>query len=101
VRIPAGTPIRLSVPIDERVHVRIDTVVPIRTRAVLPLRSPLGNYDIRVPVHADVPVNLWAPIHIRHTVRIQAQTPEELIFPIEFRVQDLPLDSLLRMLETR
>jgi hypothetical protein len=98
IRIPAGIPIRAEVPLDERVLVRLDTVLPVRTRAVLPLRSPLGNYDIRVPVHADVPIRMNLPVHIRHTVRIDARTHEEIVVPLEFRLQDLPLDSLRREL---
>jgi hypothetical protein len=100
VRIPAGSPIRFDAPIDERVVISIDTVLPIRTRAVLPLRSPLGNYDIRVPVVADVPLRLRTPLHIRHTVRIDARTSGEIVIPLELRLADLPVDSLLRLLST-
>jgi hypothetical protein len=98
VRIPAGTAIGLTVPIDERVIIGIDTILPIRTHAVLPIRSPLGNYDLRVPVLADVPVNLRAPVRIQHTLRLNVTTPDDIVVPIEFRLSDIPLDSLIRVM---
>lgn len=100
VRVPAGTAIRFDAPVDERLVVAIDTVLPVRTRAVLPLRSPLGNYDIRVPVRADVPVRLRLPLHIRHTVNVDARTSGEIVIPLELRLADLPVDSLLRLFST-
>ena len=83
VSIPAGTPINLDIPVDERVAVRVDTILPIRARVVIPLRSPLGNYNIPVPIRANVPLRATLPLRIRHTFRLRTSTPEEITVPIE------------------
>lgn len=85
VTIPAGTPISLDVPVDERVTVRVDTVLPIRTRVVVPLRSPLGDYDVPVPIRADVPVRATLPLRLRHTFRLRTSTSSDIVVPIELR----------------
>lgn len=96
IRLPAGTPIRLDIPVNERFGVRVDTTIPIATQAVLPVRSPLGRYDVRVPVRARVPLRATLPLHIRHTFRLRTRTRDEIVVPLEFRLADLPLDALLR-----
>lgn len=83
IRVPAGTPINLDIPIDERVVIRVDTMIPIRTRITVPLRSPLGNYDIPVPIRANVPLRGSFPIHFRDTFRLRATTPADIVVPIE------------------
>ncbi len=94
VRLPAGTPLSLDLPIDERFTVSVDTVIPIRTEAELPIRSPLGNYTVSVPVRADIPVRTRLPLQIRHTFQLRTRTTDEIVFPLEIRIRDLPLDSL-------
>ena len=83
VRIPAGTPISLEVPVDERVSVRVDTILPIRARITFPLRSPLGDYDIPVPVRADIPIRTTIPLRLRHTFQVRTNTSAEIVVPIE------------------
>lgn len=83
VRIPAGTPINLSVPIDERVSIRIDTILPIRTRVTVPIRSPIGDYDIPVPIRANVPLRATIPLRLQHTFEVRTNTSAEIIIPIE------------------
>jgi hypothetical protein len=85
ILIPAGTPIEIDLPIDERVRVRVDTVLPINTHVVVPLRSPLGNYDVPIPIRADVPLRADLPIDFRHTVRIRTRTTGEIVLPLEIR----------------
>lgn len=87
VRIPAGTPINLDVPVDERVSVRVDTVLPLNTTIQVPLRSPLGNYRIPVPIRANVPIRATIPIRLRHTFQLRTRTPENLDVPIEVGTQ--------------
>ncbi len=96
VRLPAGTPLQLDIPVNERFVVRVDTMIPIDTRATLPIRSPLGNYNVSVPVQANVPLRGALPLDIRHTFRLRTQTTHEIVIPLEIRVRDLPLESLLR-----
>lgn len=94
LRVPAGTPLRADIPIDERLSVRVDTELPIRTRIQLPIRSPFGNYTVSVPVRADVPIRTELPVRIRHTLRLRTATQDEIVLPLEIRVRDLPLDLL-------
>lgn len=101
VRVPAGTPIRLDIPVDERFAIRVDTTIPVRTVVNLPIRSPLGNHNVRVPVRANVPLRSTVPIHVRHTVRLRTSTPQEIVVPLEIRLRDLPLDELRRSLNPR
>ncbi|MEX2581959.1 MAG: hypothetical protein WD766_01720 [Gemmatimonadota bacterium] len=82
IRIPVGTPLNLDVPIDERVTIRIDTIIPIRTQVTVPLRSPVGNYDIPVPIRANVPLRANLPLRLRHTFRLRSETSEPIVVPI-------------------
>lgn len=83
VRIPAGTPVELDIPLDETFRIAIDTVISIDTRVTVPLRSPLGNYDIPLPIRADVPVRTVLPLRVREVFRVRTQTPDEIVVPIE------------------
>lgn len=83
VRIPAGTPINLDVPIDERVAIRVDTILPINTRVMVPLRSPLGNYNVQVPIRANVPLRATLPLRLQHTFRLRTSTSAEIVVPVE------------------
>lgn len=95
VAIPAGTPLRFDVPVDERVSIRVDTTIPVSTRAQLPIRSPLGNYQVSVPVRADVPLRGVLPFRIRHTFRLRTRTSEEISLPVVIKLGDAVVDSLL------
>jgi hypothetical protein len=100
VRLPAGTPVRLDIPINERFSVRVDTQLFIDTRVRLPIRSPLGNYSVSVPVRSDIPLKASIPLEVRDTFRLRTQTQDEIVLPLEVRVRDLPLDALIRSLKT-
>lgn len=83
VRVPAGTPLNLDIPIDEQFNVTVDTILPINTRITVPLRSALGNYDIPLPIRADVPIRVVLPIRVRHVFELRSSTSEDLVVPIE------------------
>lgn len=83
VRIPAGTPVQLDIPLDETFRISVDTVISIDTRVTVPLRSPLGNYDIPIPIRADVPVRTVLPLRVREVFRVRTRTPDEIVVPIE------------------
>ena len=85
VAIPAGTPIALDVPIDERVSLRVDTTIPINTTVRVPLRSPLGDYTVPVPIRANLPVRATIPVRLQHTFRLRTATASEIVVPLEFR----------------
>ena len=87
VSIPAGTPLALDIPVNERFPVRADTVLPINTQVRVPLNTPFGTYSVNVPIRANVPVRATLPLHIRHTFRLRTQTTQEISVPVELRVR--------------
>jgi len=89
VRIPAGTPLRLDIPLDESFSIRVDTVIPINTTVRVPLRGPLGVYNVHLPIRASVPVRTTLPLRIRHTFELNTRTSQEIAIPIEIRVGEL------------
>ena len=98
VRLPAGTPLHFDIPIDESYEVRLNTTLPINTTVTLPVRSPLGSYDVRVPVRADVPIHTVLPVRLRDTFRLRTETQAEIVVPLQVRVRDLPLDAIEKSL---
>lgn len=98
VRIPPGTPLRFDIPVRERLQIRLNTELPIDTRIRLPIRSPLGTYNVSVPVQTTIPIRTTVPLQIRHTFRLRTQTQDELVVPLELRARDLPVDAILQSL---
>lgn len=99
IRLPEGMPIRMDIPVDERLQVRINTHLPIDTQIRVPIRSPLGSYSVAVPIRADVPIRTEVPLHVRHTFRLRTRTEDELVIPLEVRVRDLPLEVVRESLQ--
>lgn len=93
VRIPAGTPLRLDIPIDETFRIRVDTVIPINTTVRVPLRGPLGVYNVDLPIRTNVPLRTTLPLRIRHTFDLSTRTSSEIAIPIEIRLGEV-LDGL-------
>lgn len=87
VSIPAGTPLALDIPVDERFAVRADTVIPINTQVRVPMNTPFGTYSVNVPIRANVPVRTALPLHVRHTFRLRTRTTQEIGVPVELRVR--------------
>lgn len=94
VRLPAGTPLRLDIPVDERLTVNLNTTLPIDTDVRVPLRGPFGTYNVTVPIHTVLPIHTVIPVHVQDVFRLRTQTRDELVVPLEVRVRDLPLDAL-------
>lgn len=99
VRLPAGMPIRLDIPVDEQLRVKLDTQLPIDTQVRVPLRTPVGNYVVPIPIRANVPIRTEVPLRIRHTFRLRTQTQDEIVVPLEVRVRDLPLETVRESLQ--
>lgn len=89
VTLPAGTPLSLDIPVDERFAVAVDTVIPLNTTIEVPIRGPLGVARVPIPIRADIPVRTRLPLHIEHTFRIRTATSEPIVIPLQFRVNDL------------
>lgn len=99
IRLPAGTPVRLDIPVDERLRVKLSAQLPIDTRVQVPFRTPVGSYNVTVPIRTMVPIRTEVPLRIQHTFRLRTRTQDELVVPLEVRVRDLPLETLRRSLE--
>ena len=99
IRIPAHTPVRMDIPVDERVRVKLNTRLPIDTQVRVPLRSPLGTYNVDVPIRTVIPIQTDVPLHIQHTFRLRTRTEDDLVIPMEIRVRDLPLDAVRQSLD--
>lgn len=95
VRLPAGTPLELDIPVNERFSIQLDTVIPIRTTVRVPIRTPVGTYGASVPIRANVPLRGVLPLHVRHTFELRTRTSQELAIPLEIRLRDLQLEELL------
>lgn len=89
VNIPAGTPLALDLPIDERFSVAVDTVIPLNTTIRVPIRGPLGVARVPVPIRANIPLRTRLPLHIQHTFRLRTETTQSISIPIRLRVEDL------------
>ena len=89
ITLPAGMPISLDIPVDERFAVAVDTVIPLNTTIEVPIRGPLGVARVPIPVRADIPVQSRLPLHIQHTFRIRTSTGDSIVIPLQFRVEDL------------
>lgn len=89
VNIPAGTPLALDLPIDERFSVAVDTVIPLNTTVRVPIRGPLGVARVAVPIRANIPLRTRLPLHIQHTFRLRTETTQPITIPISLRVEDL------------
>jgi hypothetical protein len=89
VAIPAGTPLALDVPIDERFNVAVDTVIPLNTTVRVPIRGPLGVANVSVPIRANIPLRTRLPLHIQHTFRLRTATTRPITIPVRLRLDDL------------
>ena len=89
VSIPAGTPLELDIPINERFGVAVDTVIPLNTTVRVPIRGPLGTAYVNVPIRANVPLRTRLPLHIRHTFQLRTRTSQEIRVPVELRLDEL------------
>lgn len=99
VSLPVGTPLRLDIPVDEKLRVRLNTQLPIDTRIQVPLRTPWGVHAASLPIRTTIPIRTEIPLRIRHTFRLRTRTQDEIVVPLEVRVRDLPLDALRESLE--
>ena len=87
VTIPAGTPLELDIPVNERFAVRVDTVLPINTSVRVPFNTPVGNYSVAVPIRANVPLRTALPLNIRHTFQLRTRTTVPITVPIQLKVR--------------
>jgi hypothetical protein len=90
VRIPAGTPLNLDIPVNERFRIAVDTVLPLNTTVRVPIRGPLGTAYVNVPIRSNVPIHARVPLEVHHTFRLRTRTTQPIEIPLRFS-----LDALL------
>lgn len=89
VRIPAGTPLSLDIPINERFRIGVDTVLPLRTTVRVPIRGPLGTAYVNVPIRSEVPIRSAIPLEVHHTFRLRTRTTQPIEIPLRFSLKEL------------
>ncbi|HET8654405.1 MAG TPA: hypothetical protein VFL93_02640 [Longimicrobiaceae bacterium] len=87
VRVPAGTPLALDLPIDERFDVAVDTVIPLNTTVRVPIHGPLGVANVKIPIRADVPLHTALPLRIQHTFHLRTKTTQPIEIPLRLDVR--------------
>lgn len=89
VRIPAGTPLELDIPVDERFTIDVDTVIPINTTVRVPFDTPVGRRAIVLPIRTNIPVRQRLPLHVSHTFELRTRTTRDIEVPLRIRLRDL------------
>ncbi|MEN9938874.1 MAG: hypothetical protein RLZZ387_5453 [Chloroflexota bacterium] len=100
ISVPLNQPIPVvaSVPIRKTITVPIDTTITLDTEFTVPLKTPLGTYNVPVPIRGDVPIKLEAPVVIDETVEIKTTITLDTTLPLELPVRDTPLAAYLEQL---
>jgi hypothetical protein len=93
VRIPAGTPLALDLPVDERFDVAVDTVIPLNTTVRVPIHGPLGVANVKVPIRATVPLHTTLPLRIHHTFHLRTKTTQPIVVPLRLDVRQPMADG--------
>jgi hypothetical protein len=98
VRVPAGTPLHMDIPVDQHYRVRLHTTLPVNTTIQLPVATPFGTRTFDVPVRTSIPIRTDLPVHLRDTFRLRSETRAEIVLPVQVPLRELPLDEVLRSL---
>lgn len=99
VRIPAGQPINLDIPIDQTYTIRLRTSLPINTNVRVPVSTPFGSRSINIPVRTNIPIRQDFPVRLVDTFHLRTQTQSAYVVPLEIKLKDLPLDALRHSLD--
>jgi hypothetical protein len=94
VRIPAGTPVQLDIPIDQSYTVKLRASLPINTTVRMAFNTPFGQRTVSVPVRTTIPVRQDFPVRLVDTFHLRTETRTAYVVPLEIKLKDLPLDAL-------
>lgn len=94
-------PIELAVPIRQTLAVPIKTSVRIQQTITLPIETPLGSFNVPVPIDASIPVDTSVPIALDQSIPISATVPIRLDLPIQIDLGAGPAAGLLDQLRER
>lgn len=94
-------PINLDVPISRNLNVPIKTSVRLQQTIDLPIDTPLGSFNVPVPVDATIPIDTSVPINFDQTIAISATVPIKLDLPIQVDLGASQVAPLLDRLRER
>jgi hypothetical protein len=95
VHVDEAIPFSTEVIVSDTIQVPIDAVIPIDTEVIVPVNTPLGSFDITLPVKATVPVSMAVSVPIRTRVPVSAVVPVALDVPIHIELKSTPLGRAL------
>jgi len=91
--------VRADVPFQKQFNVRLKTTVPIKTEAKVPIKTPLGTFDVNVPIDTQVPIDTTIPVQIDQTLHISAEVPLQMQVPIAIEIRETALSGYLDRLQ--
>jgi hypothetical protein len=95
VHVDQAIPFSTVVVVSNTVEVPIDAIIPINTQVTVPVSTPLGSFDITLPVNAAIPVNLKVSVPLQVSVPVSATVPVVLDIPIHIELAGTPLGRAL------
>jgi len=99
VTLSQTVPVDADVPFKKQFNVRLKTTVPIKTEAQVPIETPLGTYNVNVPIDTQVPIDTTIPVQIDQTLHISAEVPLQMQVPIAISIRDTALSGYLDQLQ--
>lgn len=99
VTLSQTVPVDADVPFKKQFNVRLETTVPIKTEAQVPIQTPLGTYNINVPIDTQVPIDTTIPVQIDQTLHISAEVPLQMRVPIAISIRETALSGYLDQLQ--
>ena len=95
VPIDQTLPVSFTVGYHQVLTVPISLTLPIDTNVNVPFNTPLGNYQVTIPVKAAIPINLSPQVPLSLSVPVSVSVPVSFSVPIHVALSDTPLgDSL-------
>jgi hypothetical protein len=100
-QVTQSVPINTNIPIEKNLLVPISTNVDIDDQIEIPLDTPLGTYQVPVPIRVSVPINTTIPISVSETFAINTTVDLDMNVPISIPVADTSLATYLQQLRER
>jgi hypothetical protein len=99
VTLSQTVPVEADVPFKKQFNVQLKTTVPIKTEVLVPIRTPLGTFNVNVPIDTQVPINTTVPVEIDQTLHISAMVPLQMHLPVSIEVRKTALSDYLDRLQ--
>jgi hypothetical protein len=88
-------PLALDLPFQTTLEVPLKLNLPVNTVVTVPLTTPLGKFDLSIPISTTVPVDLTTQVPISLTVPIRTSVPVALDLPVHLALADSGLGTAL------